>query len=150
MLQQGSARAALQQLLIELIRIEERPRIQVESGGAGHALPPLLSQVIQFLYANTDDPNAVHKACRQVGVNFKALNQDFGKSLGTTLTQFWLRERVRLARMRLREPHTTITQIASELGFSSSQHFATSFRKITGLTPTEYLCGGSQDDRARP
>lgn len=33
----------------------------------------------------------------------------------------------------------TITEVAFELGFSSSQYFATTFKKYTGLTPKSYI-----------
>jgi AraC-like DNA-binding protein len=32
----------------------------------------------------------------------------------------------------------SITQIAMELGYSSSQHFATQFKNISGTSPNQY------------
>ncbi len=45
----------------------------------------------------------------------------------------------------LRESTLSVTDIAFELGFSSSQHFATAFKKHTGHAPTEWRRRYSQD-----
>jgi AraC-like DNA-binding protein len=55
-----------------------------------------------------------------------------------TLLQYWLRQRVRLARAQLLRADKTVTDIAAEPGFSSSQHFSRAFPRMTGLTPTAY------------
>jgi len=39
--------------------------------------------------------------------------------------------------LRLRTTNRPVTQIAIDLGFSSSQHFANAFRKIRGRSPSE-------------
>jgi AraC-like DNA-binding protein len=42
------------------------------------------------------------------------------------------------AHRRLADTNEDITNIAHNLGFSSSQYFATVFRRETGMTPGEY------------
>ena len=37
------------------------------------------------------------------------------------------------------QKESNITRIAFELGFNSSQYFATVFRKHTGMTPKKYI-----------
>jgi AraC-like DNA-binding protein len=49
-----------------------------------------------------------------------------------------MRRRIYRAKYLLREPDRPITAIALDLGFSSSQYFATVFKKLVGLTPGEY------------
>lgn len=46
-------------------------------------------------------------------------------------------ERVRIdcASQMLKESKMSITDIAMELGFKTSQHFATVFKKMIGVTP---------------
>lgn len=51
----------------------------------------------------------------------------------------WLgRQRIAAARERLISSDASITAIAYDLGYASSQHFATTFRRLCGLTPTAY------------
>ncbi|MCL2118127.1 MAG: AraC family transcriptional regulator [Planctomycetaceae bacterium] len=50
----------------------------------------------------------------------------------------------RAEKMMLEQPEMSITQIAMNCGFTTSQYFATVFRKWTGKTPSEYrqsICG---------
>jgi AraC-like DNA-binding protein len=50
----------------------------------------------------------------------------------------WLRrERLRLAKARLRAGDS-VTSVAFTLGYATTQHFATQFRRYTGLTPSAW------------
>ena len=50
-----------------------------------------------------------------------------------------MRRRIDAAKARLLDySGTSIAQIAADLYFSSSQHFATAFRKHVGLTPSAF------------
>ena len=43
-----------------------------------------------------------------------------------------------MAAILLKNTSKSITDIAFEVGFSSSNYFTIAFKKITGLTPSEY------------
>lgn len=49
--------------------------------------------------------------------------------------------RIRRAEDLLKDRTRSITDIAAELGFASSQHFATRFRQETGKTPRDWRRG---------
>jgi AraC-like DNA-binding protein len=55
--------------------------------------------------------------------------------MGMAPGAWYTRRRIERAQERLREGGRAITEVAHELGFSSSQHFATVFKRHTGLTP---------------
>ncbi len=56
-----------------------------------------------------------------------------------TPMEFLIRRRVDAAARMLRgEPRRRITDIAFAAGFQSSQHFATTFRKLKGAAPRDY------------
>ncbi|MEI7900544.1 MAG: AraC family transcriptional regulator [bacterium] len=67
-----------------------------------------------------------------------ALRSRFKTEMGETVQEYWLRRRIDEAKRRLTQTDQDITQIAHELGFSSSQYFSTVFRKQTGLVPGEF------------
>jgi len=138
LLRRGSARAGLQSLMIELIRLYDQEVAAAPVHSTADSLPRPTLLTMEFLRRNPNDPQAPHRACARVGMDYRSLNSEFVEHLGTTLAQYWLRERIRLAREQLSQPDTTITEVAAQFGFSSSQHFATAFRKITGLTPSAY------------
>ena len=55
------------------------------------------------------------------------------------------RARIKQACGLLVEGTDTVTEIANELGYASSQHFATVFKRITGMTPIQWRT--NQTDR---
>jgi AraC-like DNA-binding protein len=73
-----------------------------------------------------------------VGLSPAGLRARFKTETGYTLHEYLLHRRLEEARRRLTETADEITTIAHELGFSSSQYFATVFRRETGMTPGDY------------
>ena len=52
--------------------------------------------------------------------------------------QFVTRERMLQARRLIRETSRSLIEIALEVGYTSPSHFAQVFRRIVGVTPTEF------------
>jgi len=72
------------------------------------------------------------------GLSASRLQQLFTQIAGVSPRQYLLRTRIDRARSMLAATDASITNIALELGFSSSQHFAIAFRRLTGESPTTY------------
>lgn len=64
--------------------------------------------------------------------------RQFKKATGMSPWNYILRARCRHGCEQLRHSRTSITSLAHALGFSSSQHFSTVFRRLTGHTPGEF------------
>jgi AraC-like DNA-binding protein/quercetin dioxygenase-like cupin family protein len=65
----------------------------------------------------------------------------FRQDVGLSPADYMLRHKIEIAKRRLSEPKASVTEIAHTLGFSSSQYFATVFRRLTSLTPSEFIHG---------
>lgn len=72
------------------------------------------------------------------GVSIPHLIEIFRREFGQTPRQFLLQTRLEIARDKLRSTDRSITELAHDLGFSSSQHFATSFQGHFDISPTHY------------
>ncbi|BCJ94484.1 AraC family transcriptional regulator [Anaerocolumna cellulosilytica] len=72
------------------------------------------------------------------GYNEKYLSHLFCNIEGLPLKQYILQEKMGLAKYMLTDTNDTINQISSLLCFSDSHNFMKAFKKIVGLTPTEY------------
>lgn len=86
----------------------------------------------------------LHEECRvedvaaHVGLSVGYFHEIFWREVRITPSQFHLRSRVALAKRELIYTDAAITGIAMKLGYSSSQYFATVFKKVVGMTPKEY------------
>lgn len=67
--------------------------------------------------------------------SYRQLMRDFSQVFGLTPKAFQTRCKIEEAGRLLTETGFTATQIALELGFSSSQHFSALFKKETGRAP---------------
>ena len=55
-----------------------------------------------------------------------------------SIKSYQAKERIREAKRLLQDTGFSITDIAYELHYASSQKFAAQFRKVTGMTATEF------------
>ncbi|QWW71049.1 AraC family transcriptional regulator [Rhizobium sp. WYJ-E13] len=62
----------------------------------------------------------------------------FKKAVGKPPHQFILDRRIERARIYLADGKETLSEIAYATGFSSQAHFSSVFRRIVGVTPTDY------------
>ncbi|CAN5686059.1 hypothetical protein BH09VER1_BH09VER1_03580 [soil metagenome] len=65
----------------------------------------------------------------------------FHREVGVTPALYHTQLRLQAARDALRQPLASITFVAMQFGFSSSQHFSTLFRRTFGLTPLKWKQG---------
>ena len=64
----------------------------------------------------------------------KLFKQCFGQNFISYLTDY----RVEEAKRRLEEPTANIKEIGKAVGYGDSNYFTKVFRRITGVSPTEY------------
>ena len=65
------------------------------------------------------------------------INQ-FKSYTGFSPMDYLNREKLQRAKLMLADQDRSITDIAMELDFSTTQYFATMFKKYTGMTPTQF------------
>ncbi|MEI8039397.1 MAG: AraC family transcriptional regulator [Verrucomicrobiota bacterium] len=130
------ARAMLHALLVTVLRDHDRCV-------AASSQLPLVSwrvrRVIELLQQRMFDPELrIDAIAAEVGGGAASLRARFRLETGLSMHDFLLQHRIKEAKLRLETPATGVTQIAYDLGFSSSQYFATTFRRFVGMTPGEY------------
>ncbi|MEZ0276880.1 MAG: helix-turn-helix domain-containing protein [Roseimicrobium sp.] len=62
----------------------------------------------------------------------------FKDSTGMSPLQFVTRERITRAQQLIRETSFSLIEIALDVGYTSPSHFAQVFRRVVGVTPTEF------------
>ena len=65
-------------------------------------------------------------------------NRIFKKELNLTPIKYLIEIRIEKSKTLLRRKEIPITEVAARCGFGSSAHFATNFKHLTNVTPSEY------------
>ena len=62
----------------------------------------------------------------------------FKTETGQTLNQYITKYRIDKAKKLLADPRNKVSDISSKVGYSDGNYFGKTFKKIVGLSPTEY------------
>lgn len=95
-----------------------------------------LSPVIRYIGSHPEDRLSVPELAAKARLSLARFNMQFKEETGVPPAEYVLRSKVEEARRRLEEGQHTVTRIAYDLGFSSSQYFATVFKRIKGYPPS--------------
>lgn len=96
------------------------------------------SSVISYIDKHLAEPLAVETLAEVANLSESRFKSQFKVCFGIPPAEYVMRQRVLRAKEQLLSSDESITAIAFELGFSSSQYFATVFHRHTGMTPSAY------------
>lgn len=112
---------------------------------ASHAKPgqpsPAIQASLDFIAQHDNEWITVAEIAEKLHMPEAHFRLSFRREMGVPPAEYLLRRKIDVAKMRLAQPRSNITEVAYSLGFSSSQYFATVFRRFTNLTPSEFLEG---------
>jgi AraC family transcriptional regulator len=97
-----------------------------------------LNRVVDFINQNSARDLRLWELADVAEMSPHYFCQLFKQSTGMTAYQYVLRARVERAKRFLRDPKLTIAQTSAATGFSDQSHFTKVFRRIVGMTPTEF------------
>jgi len=117
-------------LLVGLVRSFEAP-----TRSPHHAA---IERARRYIDLHLEDDLPVGDIARAARLKTTRFHQLFLRELGVTPADYRLRRRMERAREQLLDPARDITEIAHSLGFSSSQWFASTFKRHFAITPTAY------------
>jgi AraC-like DNA-binding protein len=97
-----------------------------------------LKDIIEQIYSEPDWRPSVPELAALAGVSTSYFYRIFQELTGLAPMTYIERVRIEEACRRLTQTSDSITRISLDLGYSSSQHFATVFKRITGRSPSEW------------
>jgi AraC-like DNA-binding protein len=131
----GIVRAAAGALLITVVRdylASDRARANAVCRSER------IQAVLDWIEESIAQVHTVETLARYAGMSATQLRRRFVEETGFAPVEYLTLRRIQRAKKLLVEGDHSVTRITGELGFSSSQYFATVFRNLTGLAPLQY------------
>ncbi|MDF2959124.1 MAG: AraC family transcriptional regulator [Paenibacillus sp.] len=105
----------------------------------------IVQQAIHYLSTQYAEPITIELMAEALGYNRAYLSTLFKKQTGLTPVSFLLKLRIDKARLLLRERlELTVEQIASSVGFQDPLYFSKQFKRLYGVSPTDYRAAMKQ------
>lgn len=86
----------------------------------------------------SDEALSVRDIGRQVFLSASYVCTYFKNETGQTINQYLTDFRMKKAKELLADPRNQISDISCKVGYSNGNYFSKSFKKLTGLSPSEY------------
>jgi AraC-like DNA-binding protein len=100
--------------------------------------PQTFMKLEQSLRENLSHQWTVEEMAALVGLGITAFSEKVKSYTGFSPLNYLINIRISEAIKLLKRPEVHVTDIALDVGFYSSQHFATTFKKLTGYTPSDF------------
>jgi AraC-like DNA-binding protein len=134
-------------LLVQLIVTLWRERFATD----GRQLPAKgrLAQLAAYLRGNCTEAIDLDELAQRFGYSPRNLRRLFREVMATTPHDYLVKLRLGRAMRALRVSDASVTEVALASGFSDGNHFAHTFRKHTGLSPSRYRREAARTSSAR-
>jgi AraC-like DNA-binding protein len=128
------AKASAQNLLLRLTL-----DILSLTGRATHpACSPGIRRVLDYMDEHHAEPLSLARLSTVAGASESYIKTHFPREVGMTPMEHLMGLRIEKAKRALLESNSPITALALQQGFATSQHFATAFKRLTGLSPRDF------------
>lgn len=134
-------RGYLERLLITLIRkniTDEKNHTSIHRA-AEEGKQRIADSVKIYLAENLQNPITLDDVVANICFSKTYIKTLFKEKTGTTIIKYLTSLRIDRAKKLLSENKSTVSEIATLCGFSTVHYFSNTFKKETGMTPTEYV-----------
>lgn len=100
--------------------------------------PPLIMKAKEYIREHQSEDLSLGQVARAVNTSTYYFCKVFKKVTKINFTDYVSRVRIEKAKNLALNPNLRISEIAFEVGFQSLTHFNRVFKKITGMSPTQY------------
>ena len=94
--------------------------------------------IMDYVKLNNNRNIRISEIADHFGYNEKYLSHLFAKLTGIPLKQYILNQKIDAANFMLTDTNKPISDIAKELGYPDVHNFSRMYKKVTGLTPSDF------------
>lgn len=130
----------LEQLLISMVRRYTLPQLTVPISGIGgpRGHSEAYQKILLYLEEHIREYVSIEDICHDNLIGRSQLQKLFREYHQCGVIEFFSKMKIEYAKQLIRENQRNFTQISDFLGYSSIHYFSRQFKKIAGMTPSEY------------
>lgn len=103
-----------------------------------------VKEAIEYIRRHYNEPDiSIGTVARDLNISEGYLSHTFKKETGSTILNYLTRYRIHKAMELLKDCRIKVYEVAEQVGYRDIAYFSTTFKKITGMSPSEYQ-GSSQ------
>ena len=97
-----------------------------------------IKKAVQYIENNFNEQIGLNDIADAVGLNASYLSRLFKKETGESITEHLTQFRIEKAKELLKDESLRLRDIAMAVGFNDVSYFSNTFKKIAGMSPTEF------------
>ena len=102
--------------------------------------------VIELIHRDNDDTPVKHSEyiAQHIGRDYPYLSKLFSETEGTTIEQYIILQKIEKVKELLAYGEQTLSEISWQMGYSSVAALSGQFKKVVGITPSQFRAAGSK------
>ena len=116
--------------LSELEKHSREAKIEVENG--------VIPESLKFIESHYNEDISMDEVAKQVNVSYHYFSKIFKTQMGKSFTDYLTDLRIEKSMKMLQTTPLSIKEISSEIGYNDPNYYCKIFKKVTGVTPTEF------------
>ncbi|MCY1152353.1 MAG: AraC family transcriptional regulator [Sphaerochaetaceae bacterium] len=129
---------SLEGFLIELIRLQLNESNNTSISIHEKENNRRVQKVINYLESNITTNITLENICTHCSMSRSLVQKLFKDDTGWSVMEYFYRLKIEEAKRLIRNGTNNFTQIADHLGYSTIHYFSRQFKKIVGMSPSEY------------
>ena len=103
-----------------------------------HDHSPRVAHAIRMIQTRYGEELTIRQIAEELELSEEYLNKMFRKETGVGFARYLSDYRMEMAKRLLRAGTLRVGEVAEQVGYQNSQYFSITFRKTTGMTPSQY------------
>lgn len=99
----------------------------------------IIKQIVSYISNHLTEPIQLSEVAHYFHINAAHLSRKFKQETSFTFISYINHQKVEYAKLLFHEGNSSIIDVSSQSGFSSSSYFSKVFKKCTGISPKAYL-----------
>ena len=96
------------------------------------------SRIVRYMEEHIGERLSLDTICRDTLTGRSQLQKIFREAHGCGVIDYFSSMKIETAKQLIRDNHLNFTEISDRLGYTSVHYFSRQFKKLTGMTPSEY------------